>query len=220
MAWATAEIAQTHAHSTEAALGVLQTAVAGLQLLAGVLAECNPDAEYIKLPKKLPLQLPPPLRTSTYVRKEYRKVIECMYIAEGGCTDLHSRPPQGSAAAATTAPAGSGTALPGRRVCVGTVLAGASGAGKSSILPFVLVHLARHKQTAVIRYQQLFEEQYILLDYSGHHPKVDIVYNNPYQLEGGEVHVSEQPSLPAHADLSMYMVPMRSSCFPARCLDI
>jgi hypothetical protein len=62
-------------------------------------------------------------------------------------------------------------------VFVGNVLTGPPGAGKSSIVPLVLIELAQHKKRALYRFKDLeYGERYILFDFTSDPPEVDIEY--------------------------------------------
>lgn len=67
-----------------------------------------------------------------------------------------------------------GSLQQGRRTFLGTVLTGPPGCGKSSIAPFVIAHLARHKKTVLYRHRDMLASQYVLLDFSTSPPYVDI----------------------------------------------
>jgi hypothetical protein len=80
------------------------------------LAVAELEGEYIHLPSDLPARVPPPLRTSILVRKEYHKLVEHMHISEGGRTYLDdpvegaSEQPPMNVEASATASASSGVA--------------------------------------------------------------------------------------------------------------
>lgn len=137
----------------------------GLDEVGQVVLSVPLESEYIMLPDQnnLSLKIPRPLRTSIYVRRDYRKVIKRLCITEGGMKILEEdgQPPQLPPAAAETQATAVRTLpllagiqqLPQpRKEFLGTVLTGPPGCGKSSILLLVLAHLARSQCTVVYRW--------------------------------------------------------------------
>lgn len=150
----------------------------GLVRLALALAAAPLDQAVLELPPHLPVELPQPLRKSIFVREAYHRIIECLRIAEGGMrTSISSG--SGSAAAV-------GAVGPNTNQFVGTVLTGPPGAGKSSIAPLVMAHLAKHKLPVLYRYfSPRSLEQYVMLDFRTSPPTVDIEYSEtPKRLAG------------------------------------